>query len=77
MTPRSWWIAAALIVIIAYLIGLVILWQCIDRPYDKPDPFPAKIINAALGRHGNVTLVTAPGGLYFHRSGRRIWIVRR
>lgn len=74
---RPMWILAIIVIILAYLTACLILWQCIDRPYDRPEPISVKVINAALARHGNVTLITVPGGLYFERGGRICWIVRR
>jgi len=75
MTRTTW--AIIIFLLIAWGLGTLYLRNQMFRPYEKPAPISAKIINAALAKHGNVTLKTVPNGLFFERDGETIWVVRR
>jgi len=85
MTRRTKWAIIAALLILAYGLAVLLLWDSLPRPYAKP-PMPTKselrIMEKAKTRHGNYTQIITTRGIYLERISKkgkpeRVWVVRR
>lgn len=77
MKAKTKWIIALIFFAIAYSVALVLTWQSVYRPYERP-PVPTKAeIKRVHKQHGYFTLISTQKGTYFKRKGQIVWIARR
>ena len=84
MTRKAKWTLIAFLLMLAYGLAVLLLWDSLPRPYEKPivTKEELRIMEKARKRHGNYTQIITKKAIYLERIGEsgkreRVWIVRR